>query len=98
MFANIPTARRIRAMSHGTTTPAHMCNELLRPLHESSVQRSAPGRLSVEVEGQRFRVRPPQFATHWLPDTSSNRHLTIVWLRLVRGAHDSLVFTVDEVR
>jgi transposase-like protein len=84
-------------MSHGTTTPAHMCNELLRPLHESSVQRYDTGRLSVEVEGQRFRVRTPQFATHWLPDTSSNRHLTIVWLRLLRDAHDRPCFTLQEL-
>ena len=82
-------------MSHSTTTPAHMCNELLRPPHESSVQGYDTGRLSVEVEGQRFRVRTPQLATHWLPDTPSNRHLTIVWLRLLRDAHDRPCFTLQ---
>src|SRR5215472_12990238 len=83
MFANIPAPRRIRAMNHGTTTPAHMRNELLRPPPESSAQRYDTGRLSVEVAGQRFRVRTPQFATQWLPDTLGNRHLTVVWFRLL---------------
>src|SRR2546422_388523 len=83
MFANIPAPRRIRAMNHGTTTPAHMRNELFRPPHESSAQGPDMGRLSVEVEGQRFRVRTPQLATQWLPDTPGNRHMTVVWFRLL---------------
>jgi transposase-like protein len=70
-------------MNHGTTTPAHMRNELRRPPHESSAQGSDRGRLSVEVEGQRFRVRTPQLATQWLPDTPGNRHMTVVWFRLL---------------
>ncbi|MGH8066350.1 MAG: hypothetical protein ACRERE_14165 [Candidatus Entotheonellia bacterium] len=37
----------------------------------------APSRL--EVEGQRFRVWTSRVATQWLPDTPSNRHLTVVW-------------------
>ena len=37
------------------------------------------GRPGVEVAGPRFRVRTPKFATQWLPDTPSNRHLTVVW-------------------
>jgi len=41
------------------------------------------GRLSVEVAGQRFRVRTPQLATQWLPDTPGNRHMTVVWFRLL---------------
>ena len=40
------------------------------------------GRLRVEVEGWRFRVLTPEISTRWLPDTPSNRHLTVVWLRL----------------
>src|SRR6266852_2528217 len=83
MFANIPAPRRIRAMNHGTTTPAHMRNKLLRPPHESSAQEADRGRLSVEVEGQRFRVRTPQLATQWLPDTPGNRPMTVVWCRLL---------------
>src|SRR4029450_8938630 len=83
MFANIPAPRRIRAMNHGTTTPAHMRNELRRPPHESSAQGSDRGRLSVEVEGQRFREQTPQLATQWLPDTAGNRPMTGGWFRLV---------------
>ena len=82
-------------MHHGTTTPAPMDNALLRPPHESSVHRYDTGRLSVEVEGQRLRVRPPQCATQWLPDTPSNRHLTLGWLRLLRDAHDRPCFTLQ---
>jgi hypothetical protein len=70
-------------MSHGTTTPAPMRNEILRPPHESSAQGYDTGRLSVEVAGQRFRVRTPQLATQWLPDTPGNRHMTVVWFRLL---------------
>ena len=70
-------------MNHGTTTPAHMRNKLRRPPHASSAQGSDRGRLSVEVAGQRFRVRTPQLATQWLPDTPGNRHMTVVWFRLL---------------
>src|SRR4030095_10894001 len=63
--------------------PAHMRNEPRRPPHESSSQGSDRGRLSVEVEGQRFRVRTPQLATQWLPDMPGNRHMTVVWFRLL---------------
>ena len=83
-------------MSHGTTTPAPMRNELLRPPHELSAQRYDTGQLSVEVEGQRFRVRTLQFATQWLPDTPGNRHLTVVWLRLLRDEDDKPCFTLQE--
>src|SRR6516164_2230366 len=84
-------------MSHGTTTPAHMCNELLRPLPASSVQRYDTGRLSVEVEGQRFRVRPPQLATQWLPDTPGNRHMTVVWFRLLVDDHGKPLCTLQDL-
>jgi len=70
-------------MNHGTTTPAHRRNEFLRSPHKSSAQGSDRGRLSVEVAGQRFRVRTPQLATQWLPDTPGNRHMTVVWFRLL---------------
>ena len=36
-------------------------------------------RFSVDVAGSRFRVRTPQFSTQWLPDTPSNRHMTVGW-------------------
>jgi len=49
----------------------------------------------VERDGQRFRVQTATFSTQWLPDTPSNRHLTIVWLRLLRDAHDRPCFTLQ---
>ena len=52
---------------------------------------------SVEVEGQRFRVHTPRFATQWLPDTPSNRHLTLVWLRLLVDAQGKPLFTLQEL-
>jgi transposase-like protein len=51
----------------------------------------------VEVEGPRFRVRLAKFSTPWLPDTPSNRHLTVVWLRLLRDEHDKPCFTLQEL-
>jgi len=84
-------------MSHGTTTPAPMRNELLRPPHESSAQGYDTGRLSVEVEGQRFRVRTPQFATQWLPDTPGNRHMTVVWFRLLVDDQGKPLYTLQDL-
>jgi len=55
------------------------------------------GRLSVEVEGQRFRVRTPSFSTQWLPDTPHNRHLTVVWLRLLVDEQGKSVFPLQEL-
>ncbi len=83
-------------MSHGTTTPAPMRNELLRPPHESSAQRYDTGQLSVAVEGQRLRVRPPQFATQWLPDTPGHRHMTVVWFRLLVDDQGKPVCTLQD--
>jgi transposase-like protein len=55
------------------------------------------GRPGVEVAGPRFRVRTPKFATKWLPDTPSNRHLTVVWLRLLVDEHGKPLFTLQEL-
>jgi hypothetical protein len=52
---------------------------------------------SVEVEGQRFRVHTPRFATQWLPETPSNRHLTLVWRRLLVDAQAKPWFTWQEL-
>jgi hypothetical protein len=49
----------------------------------------------VEVDGQRFRVRTAKSSTQWLPDTPSNRHLTVVWLRLLRDEYDKPCFTLQ---
>src|SRR5262249_38909013 len=60
-------------------------------------QRDALGPLRVEADGSRFRVRTAQFSTQWLPDTPSNRHLTLVWLRLLVDAHGKPLFTLQEL-
>jgi hypothetical protein len=47
----------------------------------------------VDVDGQRFRVRTPQFSTPWLPDTPRQRPLTLVWCRWLGDAHGKPLFT-----
>jgi hypothetical protein len=51
----------------------------------------------VEVDGQRFRVQTPRVSTQWLPDTPSNRHLTVVWWRLLVDEHGKPWFTLQEL-
>lgn len=46
-----------------------------------------PAPPGVEVDGPRCRVRTAMFSTQGLPDTPSNRHLTLVWCRLLVDAH-----------
>jgi transposase-like protein len=70
-------------MAHDTTRAGDQGQELGGP--------------RVEVDGQRFRVRTAKFSTQWLPDTLSNRHLTVVWLRLLRDEHDKPCFTLQEL-
>jgi transposase-like protein len=84
-------------MAHGTTLPApvrevipHSPRALVEPGQE-------PGGLRVEVDGQRFRVQSARFSTQWLPDTPSNRHLTLVWLRLCVDAQGKSLFTLHEL-
>lgn len=50
----------------------------------------------VEGDGPRFRVRTATVSTQWLPGTPSNRHLTVVWLRLLRDEHDKPCVTLQE--
>jgi hypothetical protein len=56
----------------------------------------APAPLRVATDGARFRVRTAQFATPWRPDTSSERHLTLVWLRVLVEAHGKPLFPLQE--
>jgi hypothetical protein len=56
-----------------------------------------PGQLCVDVDGQRFRVRTARFTTQWLPDTPSNRHLTVVWCCLLVDEHGKALFTLQEL-
>jgi len=51
----------------------------------------------VEVNRQRFRVRTARFATQWLPDTPSNRHLLVVWCRLLVDDQGKPLFTWQEL-
>jgi hypothetical protein len=51
------------------------------------------GWLSLEVAGQRFRVRTPQVSTQWLPYTPTNRHLIVVWFRLLVDEQGEPLFT-----
>jgi transposase-like protein len=49
------------------------------------------------VDGQRFRVWTAWFTTQWLPDTPSNRHLTVVWFRLLVDEHGKALCTLQEL-
>jgi len=82
-------------MAHPTTLPAPKREGIARTPSGSLDPGRSPGGLRVERDGQRFRVQTATFSTQWLPDTPSNRHLTIVWLRLLRDAHDRPCFTLQ---
>jgi transposase-like protein len=84
-------------MAHGTTLPAPVRAVMPRSPRALVEPGQEPAGLRVEVEGQRFRVQSARFSTQWLPDTPSNRHLTVVWLRLLRDAHDKPCFTLQEL-
>ena len=60
-------------------------------------QERGTGRLRVEVDGPRFRVLTPEVATQWLLDTPSNRHLTVVWFRLLVDAQGKPCCTLQEL-
>jgi hypothetical protein len=47
------------------------------------------------VAGQRVRVQTPRFSTQWLPDTPGNRHLTVVWLRLLVDEYGKPLFSLQ---
>src|SRR5215470_1636772 len=82
-------------MAHPTTLPAPKREGIARTPSGSLDPGRSTGGLRVERDGQRFRVQTATFSTQWLPDTPSNRHLTIVWLRLLRDAHDRPCFTLQ---
>lgn len=79
---NTPINRRIRAIAHDTTIAVD--------------QGQDPGGPSVEVDGQRFRVRTARFSAPWLPDTPSHRHLTLVWRRWLVEAQGQPLLTWQE--
>jgi hypothetical protein len=84
-------------MAHRTTIPVPGGTGLPSPACEARETGHSTGRLSVEVDGQRVRVQTPRVSTQWLPDTPSNRHLTVVWLRLLVDEHGKPWFTLEEL-
>jgi hypothetical protein len=84
-------------MAHGTTLPAPVRAVMPDSRRTLVAPGREPGGLRVDVDGQRFRVQNARFSPQWLPDTPSNRHLTVVWLRLLRDAHDKPCFTLQEL-
>jgi len=53
--------------------------------------------LTLEVEGNRFRVQTQGFCTQWLPDTPNNRQMAVVWLRLLVDERGKRMFTLQEL-
>jgi hypothetical protein len=82
-------------MVHGTTLPASGRNELPSLPGESLAPGHGPGGPWVDGDGPRFRVRTAQFSTQWLPDTPSNRPLTLVWFRWLGDAHGKPLCTLQ---
>ena len=84
-------------MAHDTIGLTQMCQGGPRQAHASGDTGGCLGQLRVDVDGQRFRVWTAWFTTQWLPDTPSNRHLTIVWFRLLVDEHGKALFTLQEL-
>ena len=84
-------------MAYGTTIPVQVCTGLPSPACEVMDTGPNTARLRVEVDGQRFRVQTPRVSTQWLPDTPSNRHLTVVWLRLLVDEHGKPLCTLQDL-
>jgi transposase-like protein len=84
-------------MAHDTTGLTQVRAVIPRPPRAAVAPAQGLGGPCVDVDGQRFRVRTPRFATQWLPDTPSNRHLTVVWLRRLVDEHGKPCFTLQEL-
>jgi hypothetical protein len=84
-------------MAHGTTLPVQSGTGWRSPACEARQTGHSTGRLRVEEDGQRFRVQTPRVSTQWRPDTPSNRHLTVVWLRLLVDEHGKPLYTLQEL-
>jgi hypothetical protein len=82
-------------MAHDTIMLAQVRKGSPSPPLESLDKGHSPGRPRVEVAGQRFRVQTSRFSTAWLPDTPSNRHTTVVWLRLLVDERGRPLFTLQ---
>jgi hypothetical protein len=84
-------------MTHDTTGLTPVRQGVPRFPPDRGENRGPTGQLCIDVDGQRFRVRTARFATQWLPDTPSNRHLTVVWCRLLVDEHGKPWFTLQEL-
>ena len=82
-------------MPHATTLPAPVRQGLPSPPGESLDPGHNTGRLTVDVDGERFRVRTARCSTQGLPDTPSHRHLTLVWCRWLGDEHGTPLFTLQ---
>lgn len=83
-------------MAHDTTGLTPVCQGGPRRAHASGDTGGCLGQRRVDVDGQRFRVWTAWFTTQWLQDTPSNRHLTVVWFRLLVDAHGKALCTLQE--
>jgi transposase-like protein len=84
-------------MVHDTTALTQVRQGVPRPPPELGDNGGPPGQLCIDVDGQRFRVRTARFSTQWLPDTPSNRHLTVVWFRWLVDEYHKPLFTLQEL-
>jgi transposase-like protein len=84
-------------MTDDSTLLAHVRHGLPSPPGETLDPGHTTGRLTVDVAGARFRVRTARFATQWLPDTPGNRHLAVVWLRLLVDERGRPWFTLQDL-
>ena len=82
-------------MAHDTTDLTQVRQGVPRPPLDSGDNGGHPGQLCMDVDGQHFRVRTAWCSTQWLPDTPSNRHLTLVWFRLLVDEHGKPLFTLQ---
>jgi len=53
--------------------------------------------LQIEVQGNKFRVITPAFATDWLPDTPGNRKVIVIMLRSLQDENGKALFTLQEL-
>jgi hypothetical protein len=82
-------------MAHRTTLPTHVHTAVSSPARVAVDPQPGTGGPSVDVEGQRFRVRTAKVSTPWLPHTPSNHHLAVVWCRLLVDEHGKPLCTVQ---
>lgn len=53
--------------------------------------------LRIEKEDNKFRVKTQAFSISWLPDTSENRKVCVVFLRLLQNENGKPLFTLQQL-